>query len=331
MRLRLHAPDRLPFWIVGDPTHNERTEGSSALEMKAQISRDQSPVGGAAWDVKKFIDRGNGSVSYDLTARREFATEIERQDFIASLRPVIEADSLHGWSGDAYLRLTVPGSSTDEFKEWHLPGAVLALTGNTIHGACGLLLNYRLTAGGFNLAGTTTGTEKVYLTANGTRTGTCQMLLYLTTSGGPFDTAATIFTGTPPASLTVGDTLTIAIGDNFGTVTSKTFQVVAPGGSATGGNIAIETPVVDHLSVIATAFSGLANVTASAEILDGRKCVFLAWTAEPIDDPSEVIITCSVGYECGSTAAAFNPAVSANVWLTDDNGVYLVADHFTTP
>lgn len=329
MRIRLEASDRLPFWIIGDPAHNERTEGSEALGESLQISRNQQTITGAEWEAKTFYDRGNQSVTVEATARREFADEWERHQFLETLAPTDLDEELHRWEGVVWLRFP---KADGTFNESLMPDAILSLSGKQLDGAVGVRLTYRIQAPGFDIASAQAGVEKVFLVADGTPSDTCQMLLFLTTSGGDFDTAGTVFSGVAPASLTVGATISLTMGDNFGVVTARTFEVVAPAGAASGGRIAIETPVVDNLDVIATALSGITGINVNTGVMSGRNFVYLGWSAAPISDPTEVIISISfsTGYECGSTAADFNVATIPDTWLVDDNGVHLIADRITS-
>ena len=95
MRIRLETTDRLPFWLIGDPTLNERTEGSASLNETVQITRNQQTLNGAEWEAKSFIDRGNQSVMVEVSTRREFATEWARWQFLESLAPTDLDDELH--------------------------------------------------------------------------------------------------------------------------------------------------------------------------------------------------------------------------------------------
>jgi len=144
MRLRLETTERSPFWLVGDPAHNYRTEGSEAMNEDLQISRNQQALSGAEWDGQLFFDRKNQKVSITATGWRFFATEVERMEFIASLVPESQSDLAHLWEGTVYVRL----DTADGYKEWPLRGAVVSLVGTKLEGEGGIYLNYRINAPG---------------------------------------------------------------------------------------------------------------------------------------------------------------------------------------
>ena len=324
MRIRLHASDRLPFWIIGDPALNERTEASQSLEDRVQITRNQQPVTGAEWEVKTFYDRQNGSVVYEVTGRREFASDWARHEYLMSLAPTDLAEEAHRWEGDVYVRFPNADSTFNESK---LPDAVISLAGQVLDGAVGLRLTYRIQAGGFDVAANVSGVEKVALEADGISGDACQMVLFATTSGGAFDNAGAVISGTAPSSLTAGQTLSISIGYEGVSETIKLFKAVAPGGS-TPGFIAIETPVVSNLAVIATAFAGVADLSVQTGTFSGRSGLYLGCSSSELALPY-INITTSGGYSAESTGANFNAITSPGVSLYDGRGVRLIADRMT--
>jgi hypothetical protein len=329
MRIRLETTDRLPFWLIGDPTLNERTEGSASLNETVQITRNQQSVSGAEWEAKTFIDRGNQSVMVEVSTRREFATEWARWQFLESLAPTDLTDELHRWYGDIWLRFT---NADLTFNECLLPDSIISLTGKQLQGEVGLTLNYRIQAAGFDVAAEQSGVEKVTLIADAVRSDVCGLMIYATTTGGAWDNADTVYAGTAPATMALGETMNIVIGDNNGVVTSRDFQVVVLGGTAAPGYLAIEQAAVDHLDAIADAFAGVTSVVAESGISGGRKYVYLGWTAAPIGADTEVIINFALGtsgYQAGSTAAAFNVSSSPDNFLVDQQGVSLIADRMT--
>lgn len=342
MRIRIESEDTLPHWLIGDPARPERDvedglhADSQTLRQAPQITRNQQAMTGAEWEARRFFDRGNKGVAWEFENRRCFSSEIELMDFIQTLAPVEDADQLHVWAGDVWLR-SVADASDGTFKEYKLPDAVVSLVGTQQEGKVGLRLTYRIQAGGYELGSEREGIERVSLAATGISSDSCQLVLFGTTSGGAFDEAETIFTGSAPATVPAGTILNIVIGDNLGTPVTKTFQVVAPGGSATGGRIKVETPFINNLASIAAAFANDTSVRAFADELDGRKRLYLGWKADPIGAPAEVVISLSfenatlgdgtINYECGSTGAAFNPgAILDDVYLVDADGVLLIAD-----
>lgn len=142
MRLRLETTDRAPFWLIGDPAMNYRTEGSDIMDADLQITRNQQGLSGAEWDGQLFFDRGNQKFSITATGWRFFTTEVARMDFIQSLVPQNQADLAHLWEGTVYVRI----DTADGYKEWPLPGAVVSLVGTRIQGEGGLYLTYRVNA-----------------------------------------------------------------------------------------------------------------------------------------------------------------------------------------
>jgi len=340
MRLRLESPHYLPFWLIGDPARNERdpvggqySDGQTNQES-IQITRNQQVVGGAEWESQVTFDRGNGSVRFEAQVRKAFVDEWQLIDFLAQLAAEEEADELHGWSGDVWLRSSKHDGS---FREWLLPDAAVSLMGTKREGAIGLMLTYRITAPGFSPDLSREGTEGVVLVAEGVVGNTCELVLYGTTSGGAWDSASSVFSGTAPASLTAGTILDIEIGDNSaGNVVTKTFQIVTPGGSASGGRIALETPVIDHWQTVVDAFAGIDTVNAIATTKGGRKLLFLGYTDAATGAATEVFARftadnsvlgdSSIFYAAGSTAASFNAVSIDNVALRDADGFTIMAD-----
>lgn len=326
-RLRLETTDRLPFWIVGDPAKNERTELSQTLGAQMQITRNTQLVSGAEWDVVQAYDRKNNKVVFTAEANRKFASAEARMAFLQTLAPVAADEALHLWEGTVWLRMSKPDAS---FIEWPVPSAVITLAGTRLDGAVGLMITYQIVAGGISSA-TRTGYEGIFLQASGIPGDVCELILYGTTSGGSFDNADSVFSGSPPATLTAGTTLELEIGDNNSGLTNLTFEVVAPGGSASGGNIAIETPFIDNLDVISAYLQNYANVRSFSGVISGRKFLYLGWSAAPITTAAEVVIRYtitgpSIFYGAGSTGAGFNSEPVPGITLADAEGVYLIAD-----
>lgn len=147
MRLRLVATDRDPFWIVGDPALSVRGEMSLALNERIQITRNQQAVTGAEWEGQLHQDRKNQRVVVSANVRYEFTSGWEQMDFIARLASITEAEQLHRWEGEVWLRLDKPG--TTEFKEWRLAEAVIGIAGTELDGEIGLRISYTVSFGGF--------------------------------------------------------------------------------------------------------------------------------------------------------------------------------------
>jgi hypothetical protein len=267
-------------------------------------------------------------VTVEATARREFADEWERHQFLETLAPTDLDEELHRWEGDVWLRFP---KADGTFHESLMPDAILSLSGKQLDGAVGVRLTYRIQAPGFDISAAQAGVEKVYLAADGFSSDLCQLVIYATTSGGVFDTATNLLTGSAPATITAGMVLTVTLLSDARTVT-KQFKAVAPGGS-TPGFIAIETPVVNNLATIANAFSGESDVVAVAGTFGGRSGVYLAWSALPVSGlPSELVayLEVSNGYSAESYGDDYDAVVSPGVVLYDAQGVHLIADRITS-
>lgn len=325
MRLRLVTTDRPPFWLVGDPAKNERTDQSAALTQTVQITRNQQVVTGAEWESKLHYDRQNGSVTIDANTRYEFASEIERMDFIAELAALEAANQKHEWGGDIWLRHVVAADST--FKEWHLPDAVVSLTGTQLVGAVGLMLTYRVQAGGFD-GETIEGTEGVSLTAVGSYADSVQLLLFLTTVGGSWSDAAVTLTGLPPTAISAGNVFQISIGD-AGDTTAIDFEAVDPGDPPTTGRRAVETPIIDNLQTIADAFADVEGARVYVTTHGGRPCLYVGWVAAPIGAPEDVIAYFQLGipgYQIQSDASNTATTLQDTMSLIDSADLLLLSD-----
>jgi hypothetical protein len=147
MRLRLHTSDRAPYWIIGNPALNERTEMGTSMRERVQVTRNQQILSGAEWEGILGIDRRNQRVVLSADVRREFADEMARMDFITSLAALNESDQEHRWEGDVWLRIDKPG--TNEFREWLMKDSVIGITGTEMQGTVGLVISYAVSLGGF--------------------------------------------------------------------------------------------------------------------------------------------------------------------------------------
>lgn len=332
MRVRLITTDRDPFWLIGNPALNERDEQGQAMNEAIQATRNMQEQTGPEWEAREVFDRKNQRLTLDAAVRYEFATEWDRMDFLSRLANLDETEQEHLWEGDVWLRLDKVGSTTGEFREWKIPDAVVALAGTQIDGTCGLRLTYRIMAGGFSNS-TREGLAGVSLLANLGYADAPQMLIYGTGAGGPFDTADSIISGSFARALAVGERLGITIGDNFGTIISKEFEVVNTGGSAGGGRIPLTHPVVDNLGEIVAAFAAHSSqVRAFVNTSGARPFVYIGWKAAPISDPLEVPCSVTVGdivgsglYEAYSNATNYNAAVIPELAIDDANET-IIAD-----
>lgn len=278
MRVRLHTTDRLPFWLVGNPTSNERVEMSSALDFKLQVSRNQQTVSGAEWDSKLVFDRDNQSVTADFTVRYEFEDSWARMDFTARLAALDRDAQEHRWSGDVWIRDEKEG--TAEYRDWLLPEAAVSLTGYDPQGAVGLVLSYRISAGGFDTAQTTQGTPFVRLTSEGTVVGPPGLDFFGTTTGGPVmdppDTTSTWFTDGEGAGIWLMTLTGMKIVSGVSQTLAQKFSI---GGSYSGytnvGAAPITARFADIIAALNTSWFSGEVVTVS-----GRSALRLTMIAE---------------------------------------------------
>ena len=147
MRLLLETEDRDPYWLVGDPTLNERTDQSAGMSEQIQVTRNQQVVTGAGWESALGLDRGNQQVTITATTRRQFDPEKERMDFIAELAATDPGEQLHRWAGTVTVSIDELG--TDTQRNYILPNATVSLVGMVLVAAVGLNLTYQVKAGGF--------------------------------------------------------------------------------------------------------------------------------------------------------------------------------------
>lgn len=147
MRLRLENTGEVPFWFVGDPTKNERTEMSLALDESFGFQRNQQSVAGAEWESQKHFDRKNQRFTVSATVHYEFADDWARMDFLARLMSLDPTERLHKWQGQVWLRVDKQG--TTEFREWRLADAIITLNAPVPRGTVGLDLRYTVTCKGF--------------------------------------------------------------------------------------------------------------------------------------------------------------------------------------
>ncbi len=286
MRLRLESPGAAPYWLVGNPALNERTETSRALDDTLQITRMQQAVSGAGQDVKDFWDRGNQSVQIEATAHRVFPDVFARMDFLSRLAPIDQAALEHRWEGVVWLREDAAGS----YREWQLPGAVISLSGVTLEGETGLRLRYRVQAPGF-----------------GATTGAAQKLLLLRHNAEPAlvaITAAELQTAAESVSLTDGDWIDIILVWRDGVTVSVRIPIDAMYG--------ITLPITDAtLSIIVgfvTPWLGLA----------GRSGVRVESSTDP--DLNFLQITTEGDAGAGCEVALVLGRGSADLWAVTDSG-----------
>lgn len=320
MRLRLETATRPPFWIIGDPLANARTEQSEAFNVGLQITRNTQAISGAGFETQLHFDRGNQKVSFDGTCHRLFDTALERLAFIATLAPIITAGQVHEWEGTAWLR-------EDEgtgFLEYELPQCTLMLTGTQIDGAVGLKLTYRCQAGGFGDA--REGTSLVKLIA-GAMTGPPILYFFGTETGGSPTTPAPVSDSWPGGSETssqwsvqISGHVTVA---GTPAAYNETFTFV-PG--VVGTPPSYITPMASHLAAIASYLNATWFDTELVTV-GGRSAIKIT-LIKPDDgsgDPPYI----------GFTASLPGPTVVYNInvedseeqaVLIDDNGILLVAD-----
>lgn len=148
MRLLLNTPDRSPYWLVGDPALNDRTQQSGSLNDTIQLTRNQLIVAGSDWETVLAEDRGSQRVVITATTRREFENEIQRMDFVSSLGSKDPALQLHRWQGDVTVRIE---GANGLYKDYTLPGAQIGLSAISPIGAVDLRLTYTVTCGGFGV------------------------------------------------------------------------------------------------------------------------------------------------------------------------------------
>lgn len=288
MRLRLESPGAAPYWLVGDPTLNERTETSRALDDTLQITRMQQAVSGAGQDVKDFWDRGNQSVQIEATAHRVFPDVFARMDFLSRLAPIDQAALEHRWEGVVWLREDAAGS----YREWQLPGAVISLSGVTLEGETGLRLRYRVQAPGF-----------------GATTGAAQKLLLLRHNAEPAlvaITAAELQAAAESVSLTEGDWIDIILVWRDGVTVSVRIPIDAMYG--------ITLPITDGTLSIIEAY---ANVWLGLEGKSGGS-VEVVDVIDP--DPDYLQITTEGDAGAGCEVALVLGRGSADLWALTDSG-----------
>lgn len=337
MRIRLETSDRLPFWIIGDPSHNERTEGSEALGESVQITRNQQTISGAEWEAKTFYDRGNQSVMVEATARREFADEWERHQFLEMLAPTDLTEELHRWEGDVWLRFP---KADGTFNESKMPEAILALTGKQMDGAVGVRLTYRIQAAGFDIAAAQAGVEKVSLVADGIVVGPPVIDFFGTEVGGAAmdpDDAGTLWNsaveGTGVWMLWIS--ARVIVNDESVTYNCK----LCFGGAASGYTLIGAAPLKDHLAAIGAALDA---TWISHEVLTvgGRSCLRLTMDRESEAEgaggllPELKIRVDMIQGGISSLVATVTvndsrPTVE-DVLLMDAGGVHLIADRITS-
>ena len=146
MRIRLETTDRDPFWLIGDPTLNPRDEASDVMGIEIAITRNQQMVAGAEWEAQIAFDRQNQKLTLTGESYRVFPAEWERMAFIQSLTPVDAAELVHLFEGTVYLRV----DAADEWREWPMPDAVVAIAGTRLSGKVGLYVSYRIQVGGMS-------------------------------------------------------------------------------------------------------------------------------------------------------------------------------------
>lgn len=158
MRVRLEAAGRDPFWLVGNPYDVKRGNGGGggALTEAASITREQQVERGGGWLQKMFLDRGNQAFSQDVSDSWIFADAAARLLFMQTLAPMDEADYLHAWEGDFFLREDT--NNGEGWLELKLPDGIVAITGLLPDGGVGLRINYRIQGPGLEALDEVNGT-----------------------------------------------------------------------------------------------------------------------------------------------------------------------------
>jgi hypothetical protein len=276
-------------------------------------------------------------VTVEATARREFADEWERHQFLETLAPTDLDEELHRWQGDVWLRFP---NADGTFNESLMPDAILSLTGKQLDGAVGVRLTYRIQAPGFDISAAQAGVEKVYLVADGIVVGPPMIDFFGTEVGGVAmdpDDAGSLWDSAYESSAIwlVWISAQVIVGGSAVTYNRK----LSFGGSASGYTLVGAAPVKDHLAAIGAALDAS---WFSYEVLTvtGRSCLRLTMNRESeavgeggllphlqiAVDMIEGGITSDVAT---STVNDSRPTV-ADVTLVDDRGVTLIADRFTS-
>lgn len=313
MRLRLECPTRPPFWIIGDPLANARTEQSPAYNIGLQVTRNTQTVTGAEFETRMQFDRGNQGVSFDGTCNRIFATQLERLAFIASLAPILSESQAHEWEGTAYLR----EDDGAAYLEYELPECTLALMGINLRGAVGLDLTYRVQAGGFGSSAEGVSLIKL-LAAENTGYG---IVLFGTSIPGPFTNSTS-----PTVDTVTGLSLPTNWELNLVITSSEPFSPRIRG-PYTQASPLMSPLIADSLDALALVSSDSAML-AEAITLEGRAAVkFSIQPAFMILWPDAVMRLefSATGPTRAYTADAFTSALAVTA-LVSDSGVLLLAD-----
>jgi hypothetical protein len=150
MRIRLHAADRDPIWLMGDPGKDPR-KFSVADQFSWSLSRGQQAQTGSDWETAVFADRKNQRVTLTVTGHYTFDSFAEKMDYLAKLMHTDPVQQLHRWAGDVWVRVDAAGGG--DFSEYCLAAAVLSLEGVDTGTETKLTLTYRIQAGGISATG----------------------------------------------------------------------------------------------------------------------------------------------------------------------------------
>lgn len=330
------GPDGLPdlnqrYWLAGNPVKSN-TDHSGVEDETRAITRQRQVDTGPGWPYALPADRQNESLQLAFRSTRLFASGVEAWRWRNAFSHIDAAQWPHPIEGDVIMRYCLPDGTHEDVR---LHDCLLSKPQMSPEGLS-LLLSYTLIGGRISpLAQGMVSSLPVALVSLG-YSDSVQLALYGTGAGGAFDNA-TSSTGTmPTGSLAVGQRLYIGGSDDGAAVPepfAKTFEVVTPGGSASGGRIAIDYPVEANLATIVAAFAGVPNVRCEIQNDGTRDYVYLGWTEAPEGAAGDVFISAGVltsggvaVYEGTSRADAFEHPGHASIPM-DDAEALPVADH----
>lgn len=300
------------YWLAGDPMKSN-AEHSSISDETRSISRRVSPEAGAEFPFVIPHDAKNEQLSLSFSSTRTFPSIIANWRWRNAFSKLLESDWPHPCYGDAIMRFEL---ANDQFEEVILRKVYVAKPGMKADGVS-LELSYNLQGGEIVDLG---AALLAYPLADGG--AEIVMKLYGTVSAGSV-TDGELVTGSI-SSLPVGTVIAVQGIDNISSaVVDKTFEIVTAGGSAGGGRIAVDHPMVDNLADISAAYS---ETHMSATVVsDGvRPYVALNWLTEPTGDADEVRITVTIssaGYEATTTAEDYD----SSTFPVDDADEYPTA------
>lgn len=316
MRINRNRDDSQRCWLLGHPATDVRTATPTGNERRS-VQRLQNLQNGTGWKEKTCNDQGNQHVEFEGSGTREFATVLDAWRYKNSLCGP-EAAQPHPWEGDVVLRMPT-GAYT--FEEVLMPGAVLQLA-PIIGGGKSLTMTYTVKAP--HVEPLRTG-RRSRLTVSTPIDWVNSMTFWGQGPDSPGAVAAGVTSDLrsvgvnafPSAAveLPVGTRVLIQVYDSVAeTALDVTFEVVAPGGAASGGRIAVEYPLTRHLDVMAAAFDSFPHVSAEVTTADDRPCLLLKWITPAAGSLNQVVIGLGlfdedgVPFYGGSNSADTEPA-----------------------